>query len=309
MKWTVHKTPENLNHLGTYLIAIIAMIFWGMSFIWSTIVFKYYDPLTTIFLRLVLSTLVLIIFYRLFSKPEKIRKKDYGLFLLSAIFNPFIYFLGENFGLKLTTPTVSAIIIATIPVFIPIAAYLLLKERVALVNIAGILLSFAGILIMLVRPDMTIEVSLPGIGLLMIAVFAAVIYTILIKKLVTWYRPVTIITVQNLLGMIFFLPLFLIFSYDDFIKVKPNFELISSLLQLAIFASSLAFILFTRVIRNIGISRASVFSNLIPVITAVFSFILVSETFSINKISGMVVIMSGILITQWRRGKPNYKKN
>jgi drug/metabolite transporter (DMT)-like permease len=301
MRWTALNTINPQSNGGIYFLAVLTMLFWGLSFVWSTIVFKYYDPLTTIFLRLVISSAILILYIKAFKLGEKIERKDYGFFLLCSLFNPFLYFLGENYGLKLTSPSISAVVIATIPVFTPIAAAFILKERLTLINIMGIVLSFTGILIMIVKPDMSIEASPAGFGLLMLAVLTAVIYSILIKKLVTRYKPITIITAQNILGIVYFLPFFLFLTLDDFLSVTPNFELISSLLQLAIFASSLAFIFFTKVIRSIGVSKANVFSNLIPVFTAIFSVILVSETFSSRKIIGILIIMSGILVAQIKR--------
>lgn len=285
---------------GIYIIVVLSMLFWGLSFVWSTIVFKYYDPITTIFFRLVLSTSILFLYLRIFRLTERISKKHFKLFMLSALFNPFFYFIGENFGLKLTTPTISAVVIATIPLVTPIAARLIIKEKLTILNYAGIFISFSGIVLMLIKPDMTLEANPGGIFLLLFAVISAVIYSVLVKKLVQLYRPVTIIAHQNLVGIFLFLPLFLIFGLDNFIRTKPTFELISALIELSVFASSLAFIFFTKAIRVLGVSRANVFSNLIPVFTGIFSYILVSETFSGQKITGMIIIMSGIIISQVR---------
>ncbi len=290
--------PDPQKRSLIYLLALISMLFWGMSFVWTTIVFKYYNPITTIFLRLLISSVVLYSFVLLFKIREKIQKKDIKLFMISALFNPFLYFVGENFGLKFSSPTISAVIIATIPVFTPIAAYFTLGERLRWVNIGGIGISFTGVLVMLVNPDLTLNTDPRGAMLLMMAVIAAVIYTIFLKILSEKYSALTIIAFQNILGVLYFLPLFLIFDLDHFLTVKPTFELVYTLLFLAILASSLAFILFTIVIRNIGVSRANVFSNLIPVVTAIFSYIFISEIISPNKFSGIVLVISGVLLTQ-----------
>jgi drug/metabolite transporter (DMT)-like permease len=105
-----------LHRFGIYPIVILSMIFWGMSFVWTSIVFKYYHPITTIFLRLVISSILLTVFIFITGKFEKLKKEDRGLLLISALFNPFLYFLGENFGLMNSSPTISSVIIATIPV-------------------------------------------------------------------------------------------------------------------------------------------------------------------------------------------------
>ncbi len=290
-----------------YIFVVLSMLFWGLSFVWSKIVFKYYDPITTIFLRLILSTAFLLAYMRIFRLFEKIRKKDIKLFLLCSLFNPFLYFIGENFGLKLTTPTISAVVIATIPLFTPLAAWFVVRERLTLLNYAGIIISFTGIVLMLAKPDMTLEADPSGIFLLLLAVFSAVIYSVLIKKLVTTYRPITIITYQNVVGIVLFLPFFLIFGLENFLSTRPTPELVSSLLLLSVFASSLAFIFFTKGIRELGVSKANVFSNLIPVFTGIFSYILVSERFNAQKIIGMLIIMTGILVAQIKLKKTGSK--
>jgi drug/metabolite transporter (DMT)-like permease len=277
------------------------MIFWGMSFVWSSIVFKYYNPITTIFLRLTISTVLLFGFIFLTGKFEKLKKEDRGLFLLSSLFNPFLYFIGENYGLKNSSPTISAVIIATIPVFTPLVAYLALKEKLSWLNIAGIFISFFGIGVMLVNPDLSLNASPVGIMFLLWAVVSAVIYSVFLKRLTQKYSSLTIITYQNALGVLYFLPLFLIFDYHHFINVRPNRELVSSLIQLSVFASSLAFIFFTMTVKELGVSRTNVFSNLIPVFTAIFSAVFISESFTATKIAGMAIVIAGVMISQVRR--------
>jgi len=288
-----------------YILVLLSMIFWGLSFVWSTIVFRYYNPVTTIFLRLLLSSMILLSFMKITGKLEKIRKEDRKLLILSAFFNPFLYFLGENFGLKYSTPTITSVIIATIPVFTPLAAYLTMRESVTWMNVAGIIISFIGIGIMLINPDLSLNASPAGAILLMGAVTSAIIYTVLLKKLIIKYSPLTIITYQNTLGAFYFLPIFLIFDFSHFITVKPNAELITSLLQLALFASSLAFIFYAVGVKRIGMIRTNVFSNLIPVFTAIFSAIFISENFTSTKIAGMTVVILGVMVTQlkWLRQK------
>jgi drug/metabolite transporter (DMT)-like permease len=292
-----------LLRFGIYPIIILSMIFWGMSFVWTSIVFKYYHPVTTIFLRLIISTLLLSAFIFITGKYEKLKKQDRGLLLLSALFNPFLYFLGENFGLLNSSPTISSVIIATIPVFTPLVAFFALKERLSWLNIAGIFISFLGIGIMLVNPDLSLNASPAGIAFLLGAVASAVIYSVFLKKLTQKYSSLTIITYQNALGVIYFLPLFLLFDVKHFLTVRPNMELISSMLQLSLFASSLAFIFFTMTVKEIGVSKTNVFSNLIPVFTAIFSAIFISEIFTATKITGMAVVIIGVMISQIKKSK------
>lgn len=289
------------NKFYPYGFAIISMLLWGMSFVWTAIVLEYYQPVTIIFLRLVISTIFLFSWVRIFQKKETINRKDYKLFFISALFNPFLYFLGENYGIKFTSPTISAVLIATIPLFAPIVAYVKLKEKLNWINIAGICISFAGILIMLLNKNLQLDASPRGVFALLIAVFSAVSYVVYLKILSTRYSPFFIIAVQNLIGLVYFLPIFLIFDFNQFISVKPSLTVISSLIALAIFCSSIAFVAFTIATREIGVSKANVFANLIPVFTGVFSFLVIREELNLQKILGIVIVVGGLFFSQIKK--------
>ncbi|MBL7137544.1 MAG: DMT family transporter [Bacteroidales bacterium] len=284
-----------------YFYALAAMLFWGMSFIWSSILLKYYQPVSIIFIRLILSSFFLFMIIVIFRKWEWMRRKDIKWFLLSALFNPFFYFLGENYGLKFSTSTITAVIIATIPVFSPLAGYLAFREKLRWFNLVGIALSFGGISIMLLTKGLQLVISDTGILCLAGAVFAALIYSVLLKKLAESYSPLYIIAIQNLIGVFLFLPLFLLFESQQAFTVIPTWEIISSFLFLAILASSLAFVFFAHTIKILGVSKANVFSNLIPVFTAIFSFFILDERFTLQKIIGMIIVICGVYISELNR--------
>jgi len=239
----------------------------------------------------------------LFNKLEKVKKEHYKLFFLSALFNPFLYFIGENFGLKYSSATISAVIIATIPVFSPIAAFFFLKERLSMLNVAGLFLSFVGVLAMLVNKDLSLNAAPVGMICLGFAVIAAIVYSLLLKRLAFHYSAFTVIAVQNLIGAILFLPLFLIFDFSKLSGIVYNYSWVSALIMLSVFASSLAFVFFAIGTREIGVSKTSIFTNLIPVITATGSFFLLNESFSLQKIIGIVIVIGGLFISQLNNKK------
>jgi len=287
-----------------YSIAILSMVLWGMSFVWSTIVFRYYPPITTVFLRLVISFLLLFAGIFAFGKMEKIQKKDIMIFLVSAGLNPFLYFLGESYGLKMSSSTISAVVIATIPLFTPILAYYTLKERLTKLNVIGTVISFSGILLMIINRNLTLNASPLGIALLLFAVATAVSYSVFLKKLSLRYSAFTIIAVQNLIGAIYFFPFFLFLEWNIFVSVKPDFTVVSSLLALAVFCSSLAYVFFTIATREMGVNKTNVFSNLIPVFTGVFSYVILGELFTLQKILGMAVVIFGLYLSQIKKSSP-----
>jgi drug/metabolite transporter (DMT)-like permease len=283
-----------------YAAAIISMLFWGLSFVWFKIVIKYYEPVTIIFLRLVISGSILLLFLLITGKFERIRRKDIKWFLALAFTQPLCYFMGESFGLKLVSSTIASVIISTIPVFSPLVAYYTIKEKFSGYSLAGIMVSFAGVLIMILRKDLTLSAAPAGIALLFFAVFSALFYAIIIRKFSFGYSPLTIITAQNVIGMFYFLPFFLVMDFSHFITVHPTFELVSALLQLAIFASIFAYMLYISVLREFGVTRANIFTNLIPIFTAIASWIILGEMLTIAKIAGMIIVIFGVIVSQWK---------
>jgi drug/metabolite transporter (DMT)-like permease len=149
-----------------YLFAVLSMLFWGLSFVWFKIVVKWYEPITIIFLRLVISSFLLFAFLHLTRTWQTIKRKHIKYFLLLSFSQPFCYFLGESFGLKHVSSTVASVIIATIPLFSPFAAYYMVREKVTYSVIVGIAFSFAGILLMLINPDLSLNASSKGVILL-----------------------------------------------------------------------------------------------------------------------------------------------
>ncbi|MEZ5083690.1 MAG: DMT family transporter [Bacteroidales bacterium] len=291
------------NNFYIYGSVVMSMLFWGMSFVWTAIVLETYPPITIIFLRLLISTAVLFLWLKIFGKFKKIKKEHYKLFLLSALFNPFFYFIGENYGVKLTSPTISAVIIATIPLVVPVFAWIWLKEKLGILNILGLLVSFVGIMIMLLDDNLSFEANPLGVAALIFAVISAVGFAILLKKLSSHYSPMLIIAVQNLLGLFFFLPIFLGFEFSNFLSIKPDVRVITSLLALAILCSSLAYIGFTLATREIGVSRTNIFANLIPVSTAIFSFLIIGEEINSQKILGIAIVILGLFFSQLKKNK------
>lgn len=297
--------PLKKIRLPVYFYPLSAMLFWGMSFVWSSILLKYFQPVSIIFIRLVISSFFLFSVSLIFNKWEKIQPSDFLLFFFSAVFNPFLYFLGENYGLKYSSPTTTSVIIATIPVFSPIIAYFFFREKLTIINIAGLFLSFGGVILMLITKDFSLNVDKKGILFLTEAVLAALIYSVLVRKLTFRYRPLTIIKYQNLIGIFLFLPIFMLFDAHTTFLVKLNFEIVSSFLLLSILASSLSFVFYTKSIQILGISKANIFSNLIPVFTAIFSFVLLAEHFTIQKLAGMLLVITGVYISEMKFKQKN----
>ena len=285
-------------HAGAYVSVILAMIFWGFTFV----LFKYanesFRPITISFLRLFISIFFLFGFAVLFKRLRKIRRKDQKWLLLLALLEPFLYFLGEANGLTLVSATVGSVIISTIPLIVPFGAYYLFKEKLTKMNYLGLVISFAGVLMVILNKSSGVPTNPKGILLMFVAVFSAVGYTMVVKKLVVNYNPITITAYQSLYGLFMFAPLFLFRELphlDWSIVTTPS---LLALLYLGVFGSSICFILIATGIRELGAARANIFGNLIPVVTAIVAFYLLKEPMPLIKIAGIVVAIAGLLMSQ-----------
>ncbi|MCK9309933.1 MAG: DMT family transporter, partial [Candidatus Cloacimonetes bacterium] len=78
-----------------YLKAILAMLFWSVTFVWIKVALKTYRPYEITFLRLVLAATLLFLVMWLSKKREKISTKDYLHLMLVSFCEPFMYFIGE----------------------------------------------------------------------------------------------------------------------------------------------------------------------------------------------------------------------
>ncbi|MDX9947667.1 MAG: DMT family transporter [Bacteroidales bacterium] len=276
----------------------LAMIFWAFSFIWFKVANETFLPITIVFFRLIAAILILTTYLAIKKKFVKIRKEDRKLFIMLAVFEPFLYFLGESFGLTYVSATVGSVLISTIPVVATIGAWIFLKERLKLINYAGIVLSFTGILIFVIDRSGTLSYNVKGLALMMLAVFSASGYNLTLSRLVGKYEPVFIVNIQNTLGAILFLPVFLIFEAGHLAETTLTLKAFIPVIELAVFASCGAFILFAYSVRNLGITRANVFTNFIPIFTAFFSFLILGDRLTLQNIAGMMVVIAGLIMSQ-----------
>ncbi len=286
-----------------YLALILSMIFWAFSFVWVKEVYVSYGPLTTVFFRLIIASLLLLIYGRLTRRLMKVERKDWRSFLLLAFFEPFLYFMGESFGLKYVSSTVGAIIVATIPLFSPFAASRFHGEKLSIRNFIGIILSFIGVSIVVFDSSFNLTASPLGIALEFLAVVAAIAYTVVLKDLAKKYNPTSIITYQNIIGIFYFLPFWLIFESGDLLHTPFDAAAFAGIVKLAIFASCIAFILYAYSVKNLGINDANIFINIIPVFTAIFAWYILDEPLPFQKMVGIAVVIAGLFIAQIKMKK------
>ncbi len=286
---------KNQNLLA-YASLAGAMIFWSLSFIWYKQAYLFFGPITVIFLRLIIATVLMIATGFLLKNFQNIHRKHFGLFALLAFFEPFLYFMAESHGMKFTSPTIASIIISLIPLLTPLALSIFLKRTTDITRIFGIIVSFVGATIVVVSDSTDLASNGIGVALMFGAVISALGYSIVLTKVLEYYNTITVMVFQNLLSVIYFAPFFFLIEYSYWRTIPFSLQSYEAVIKLAVFASYTAFSLFVIGIRRVGVTVGNMFAYLIPVFTAVFAYFILNERLSWWKFGGIFTVMVGLML-------------
>ncbi len=285
-----------------YPLLAFAAIVWGISFILTKELFVSEANITVLIIltfRLLLATAITIPTLLLFKKLEPIKKSDLKWFLILAFLEPFIYSICETNGVKLVSGSMSSIIVATIPLFVPFGMAAAYKEKVRGVTLIGILMSLIGLSVMLfLGGENKLDMNPRGIAWLFGAVLTAVVFTIVLVKLVGRYKPFTITAYQNLFGCLYFIPLMLLIDGGNLPLLSYSPKMIGLLVVLGVFCSTVAYVFYNMGVEHLGATSACIFTNAIPVFSLIAAILIGQETLTWSKPVGIVIVIAGVVIAQ-----------
>jgi drug/metabolite transporter (DMT)-like permease len=290
---------KNATVLKIYAQVIFANIFWGFSFVWTDIALKEnIAPITLVTARMIIATVLLGAWAKYSENLQKIELKHLKYFLGLALCEPFLYFLCETYGQTMVSPTVTSVIVATIPLFTPFVGFLILKEQINVSTIIGIVVSMIGVLAVIFTGNNDISGQLTGAALVFGAVITALGYAVFVKYLIHRYNATTLVFYQNFIGLIYFIPCFFVVDFPHLGNMRFTFNAVASIVQLSVFASVIAFIFYSNSVRFLGVTKAGVFCYIIPVLTALLAFFMVNERLSIVQWLGMAIVILGLFVSQ-----------
>jgi drug/metabolite transporter (DMT)-like permease len=290
---------KNTTAWKIYAQITLAHVFWGFSFVWTDIALKAgIKPITLVSARMVIATVLLGAWAKSTRNLQKIQFKHLKYFLGIALCEPFLYFLCETYGQTMVSPTVTSVIVATIPLFTPIVGFFILKEQINLPIIIGIIISMVGVLAVVFSGNNDISGQVIGAILVFGAVITALGYAVFVKYLIQRYNATTLVFYQNFIGLIYFIPCFFIIDFLHLSEMRFTFNAVASIVQLSVFASVIAFIFYSRSVKVLGVTKAGVFAYIIPVLTALFAFLMVGERLTIVQWFGMVIVIAGLFVSQ-----------
>jgi len=290
------------------LYLLIAVTFWGLSFVATKIVLDYLNPFEIIGIRLILGVPVLYFISRLKKVQLKINRSDLCIVIIASIVLGG-HFLIQAFGLMYTTATNTAWLIATIPVFTAIAAYFFLKERLRIFQVLGIAVATIGVILLFSRGNFGSLDWMQSIGdwIILSSCLTWTIYTVLTRNIMQQYNPLSLAIVLLVLPTIILL-IYLIFysSINRFLSLPTDIWML--LIFMSIFTLGLAHWLWLEGLSRKEAARTGVFLYFEPIVTTIAAASILGEKITCYLILGALLILGGVYIVQSRGNDKNGNK-
>jgi drug/metabolite transporter (DMT)-like permease len=275
---------------------LLAVVFWGASFIATKIALYELNPEAIILLRLILG-IILLSFIAVYTKRDfSISFKNHlGIFILAlvAVFHLWI----QITGLKFTTASNTGWIIGVTPVFMATLGFIIFKEKITPINILGIAIAFIGLLLLMSKGDILSIgfLSHKGDFLVLASAFTWSVYSIINKKISISYPPLMTILFLFLMMTIIILP----FTLNQVIinaVVHLSLKGWLAILFLGIFCSGIAYVLWAQSLKELEATKVGAFLYFEPFVTVFTAWLLLHEVISYVTILSGVIITSGVIL-------------
>ncbi len=295
------KGSVNASHLkpGFYWKPLFAVVVWGFSFIAIKYALEEIKPATIVFIRQLLG----IAFLGAIAIKQKsgfaIAKKDFRWVLLLGLITSLHLWIQVT-GLQYTSASNTGWIIGITPVFMTIAGFLFFKEKAGLSQIAGIALSFFGLLLLVGKGDFsTIDIiKNKGDLLIITSSLTWAIYSIAAKKAAMSFSPL-MATFYLFVVMALVTAPFTINGEDISRVINLSSKAWLAILFLGIFCSGVGYYIWAQTLKEMSASQAGAFLYLEPFVTFFSAALLLNEHLSlITFISGIIIITGVILVNR-----------
>lgn len=279
--------------------AIIAVTAWGISFINTKVLLDNdFNPVEVYILRCAIAYVLLLAFS--WRTLRAINLQHELLFLLCGICGGSVYFVAENAALLYTSTTNVSLITSTSPLINALLVVLLYKdERPSKGFILGSVIAMIGVTLVVLGSADEGDAEASGHGFLGdgLSLMAAVcwsIYALLLRKLQAFYSAIVVTRKTFFYGLLTAIPFLLLepslLTFDTF--MRPQVWI--NLLTLALFASSLAFMIWAWVISRLGAVKAGNYLYFQPIVTLIFSYFVLNQAVSIMGLAGCILTILGV---------------
>jgi drug/metabolite transporter (DMT)-like permease len=279
------------SHTLKYLLIILAVIFWGSSFIATKVALKELSPETIISLRLIIAATFLLITALLLKKDFSINLKSHGFIFILALIAVF-HLMIQVTGLKYTTASNTGWIIGTAPIFMAVLAAIFFREKIGLLKIGGIIIAMFGLLLLIGKGNITNVDLIKNKGdlLVLASAFTWGVYSMVNKKISLSYSPLMTILYLFIMMAVIIIPFNLNeASVNSVVHLSLNGWI--SILFLGLFCSGIAYVIWAYSLRDLESAKVGAFLYFEPLVTVLAAWVLLNES-----ITGLM-ILSGIIIT------------
>ncbi len=289
---------QKSNTVGI-LCAVGCETLYGLSYIFTKQATACASELALLGWRFFLAVLVMSLCVLLDFIKVNLKGKPLKPLLLVALCSPCVYFIAETIGISHTTASESGVFLACIPVASLIASTLILKEKPSKMQLIGILITLAGVLITVFAVSASSSLSVLGYAFLLVAVVSYALYSVFVDKAAA-YTGAEITYVMLLSGAALFVLLAVAEAgfhgtLSELVRLPfQESSFLIAILYQGIGCSVLAFFLSNLAISKIGVNRTSSFIGIATVVSILAGALLLKESFTVYQIVGAIVIIAGV---------------
>lgn len=267
-----------------------AFVLWGSQYVISKIALRTVPPVTLLALRYLVSVPALFIVLRLRHALTPVKKGDWPILFAIGFTGYFASFCLQMLGINRLTGSVSSLLGAMNPIFIPILAAFFLHERITPAKIACVALSMAGVVV-IVGVDGTVDAS--GALLMLASVFLWSTASIIIRRVSGRYDPMQI----ALIAILCALPFTGGWSLIELQSAPCSFTLESVLavLYMGVLGTAVTHSLWNYSLRVMDASFCSMFYPMQPLVSSILGVLFLHEAITPGFVIGALMICCGIV--------------
>jgi drug/metabolite transporter (DMT)-like permease len=278
---------------------VFLSVLWGGTFLFISVALKELPPLTLVFLRLSIATLILLPVLWINRIRFPVGVAGWWPYAVMALINNVIPFSLLVMGQTYIPGGTAAVVNATTPVFTVLVAAVFGEEKLILRRVAGVLLGLCGVIILKgYEFDINSRQSI-GIVLCLCATISFGFSALWANRKLAGSPPIGSATFQVLSGALMMLVLASIFDRPWQLEM-PGLITWLAILGLASLSTALAFILFFQIITRSGASNVMLVTLLVPVSAILLGYFILAERIEAREIVGALVIASALLVIDGR---------
>ncbi len=300
---------EELKHYRTVALMILSTIFWAGAFIGGKLAVVEFPPFGLTFLRFFFASIMIFsVMVKYEKKNWRLKKEDYPIMIFLGLVGMVGYHILFFISLKYTTAINASMIAATNPLLTTILAVFFLKEKLGARKISGIIIALIGVIITISRGDLSILMNFTfnkGDLLMVVAVSCWAIYSIVSRKVMVKYSPLILTTYSFVLCTLFTLPFAILENPNSYLK-NTTLSGWGGILYMAIFPSTIGYLVQQTAIKELGPSKTAIFINLVPVFSMILSVVILKESITMITILSVIFIVIGVYLTT--KNKANTKQ-